>query len=211
MSLPNEGRRLVRFLMLAFVTAALSSVVAHANIIYPVNTTITSSNPTGNPLQSNTVSGFITTDGTIGVIGTSNILSWNLNLIDGLNAANDFDLTPADSTVVEDTGSALSATLTGLSFNFSGTGEFLIQANTPGPFSGYSYFCFSTGSACLAGETISPQFITVDGVVATGAAEPIGSQPLAPPSGSVPEPSSYGLMIMGMLGAGAVLKRRFLA
>jgi hypothetical protein len=211
MSLPNDARKLGRVLMLAFVTAASSSVIARANIIYPVNTTITSSDPTGNPLQSNTVSGSITTDGTIGVVGASDILSWNLNLIDGLNAANDFDLTPADSTVVEDTGSALSATVTGLSFNFSGTGEFLIQANTPGPFSGSSYFCFSTGSACLAGETISPRFITVDGVVATGAAEPIGSQPLAPPSGSVPEPSSYGLMITGVLGAGAVLKRRFLA
>jgi hypothetical protein len=210
MSLPNEGRGLVRFLMLAVVTVALSSVVARANIIYPVNTTITSSDPTGNALQSNTVSGSITTDGTIGVIGTSNILSWDLNLIDGLSAANDFELTPADSAVVEDTGSALSATATGLSFNFSGTGEFLIQA-IPGAFSGSHYFCFSTGNACLAGETISPQFITVDGVVATGAAEPIGQQPLAPPAGSAPEPSSYGLMITGALGVGAVLKRRLLA
>lgn len=207
MNLPTEGRGLVRFLMIAFVTATLGSVAARANIIYPVNTSITSANPTGNPLQSNTVSGFITTDGTIGVLGTSSILSWNLNLVDGLNAANDFDLTPANSTVVEDTGSALSATSTALLFNFSGTGEFLIQANTPGPFSGFRYFCFSTGSACLAGETISPQFISVDGVVATGAAGPIGTQPLAP-SSSVPEPSTYGLMITGGLGVGAMLKRR---
>ena len=160
------------------VTAALSSVGAGASVTYPVNTTITSANPTGNPLQSNTVSGSITTDGTLGALVASNILSWNLNLVDGLNSANNFNLTPANSTVVESIGGALSATATGLSFNFSGTGEFLIQANSPGAFSGSHYFCFSTGSACLAGETISPQFIDVDGVVATGTAEPVGTQPL---------------------------------
>jgi len=201
-----NGRRSVRFLTIAFVTAQLGSLVARADMVYAVDTTITSANPTGNPLQSNTVSGFITTDGTIGVVLSSDVVGWNLSLIDGLNSENNLDLTPANSTLVEDTGSALTAAAGGLFFNYSGSGEFLIQANSPGPFSGFSYFCFSTGSACLAGETIAPRDVFTDGVVATGAAAPIGTQPLN--QSTTPEPS-YGLIVTVFLGACVGVKRKF--
>ena len=60
------------------------------------------------------------------------------------------------------------------------------------PYSGSNYFCFSTGGACLAGETISPQYVYDDGVVATGAAAPVGEQPLDQPASSVAEASSVG-------------------
>jgi hypothetical protein len=215
MTLPNVGRRLAQLPLIALVAVSLASVPAHAaNIVYAINTTITSANPTGNPLQSNTVVGSLTTDGTIGVLPSADILSWNLNLIDNLNAADDVDLTPSNSTLVEDTGSALSATATALSFNFSGSGEFLIQGTQFGAFSGFQYFCFSTGGACLAGETITPDEIDVDGAVLTGASAPVGTQPLAPlppppPPGVVPEPSTYGLVLTGLLGLGGTLKRKF--
>src|SRR5580658_5431343 len=180
----NNGRTLARFLMIAFIAAHLGALVARADIVYAVDTTITSSNPTGNPLQTDTVSGSITTDGTIGVLAIGNIVSWNLDLIDDLNSANNIDLIPSNSTIPVFSGTALSASATALSFDYGGNGEFGIQANVPGPFSGYSYFCFSTGVfACLAGETIAPGDVFVDGVVATGAAEPVGNQPLnQPPS-----------------------------
>ena len=210
MTLRSEGRKLARFLMIALITAQMGSVVARASVIYAVDTTIISSNPTGNPLQSDTVDGSITTDGTIGVLGLSNILSWNLDLIDNLNSANNVDLTNSNSSIDTFSGSALTATATGLFFNYSGTGEFGIQENGF-DFSGFHYFCFSTGVfACVAGETIAPQNVFADGVVATGAAAPIGLQPLGPPS-SVPEPSTYGLMIAGLLGLGGAgsLKRKF--
>src|ERR1017187_32036 len=97
MSLSNEGCRLVRFLTIAFVAAQLGSSVARADIVYTIDTTITSSVPTGNPLQTDTVDGSITTDGTIGVLTASNILSWNLDLTDHLNAANNVDLTNTNS------------------------------------------------------------------------------------------------------------------
>jgi hypothetical protein len=186
---------MARFLMAAFVTLQLGSLLK-AETIYTVNTTITSAEPTNNPLQTDTVVGTITTDGTIGVLQSTNILGWDLNLIDGLNSANDFELTVSTSAVVEDTGSALTADATALSFNYSGTGEFLIQA-VPGAFSGFHYFCFSTGNACLAGETISPQFITGDGVVLTGPNAPVGNQPLD----QAPEPSTWALMGTGLLFA----------
>jgi hypothetical protein len=193
--------------MVAVVAAQLGSFVARADISYAIDTTITSAIDSGNPLQTDTVDGSITTDGTIGVLGASNILSWNLNLIDRLNAANDVDLTNANSTIITFVGTSLSATPTGLFFNYSqAPGEFGIQENNFF-FSGEHYFCFSTGSAdCLAGETITPADIFTDGVVATGSAEPVGTQPLN--QSTTPEPS-YGLIVMGLLGVCAGVKRKF--
>jgi hypothetical protein len=193
--------------MIAVVAAQLGSFVARADINYGINTTITSAEPTGNPLQTDTVVGSITTDGTIGVLASSNILSWNLDLIDRLNAANDVDLTNANSAIIVFSGSNLTATATGLFFNYSGTGQFGIQEDSFF-FSGQHYFCFSTGSVdCLAGETITPGDVFTDGVVATGSAEPVGTQPLN--QAATPEPSSYGLIIMSLLGASVVVKRKF--
>ena len=206
MTFPKQGRTLARFLMIACITAPLGSLVARASIIYNIDTTITSSDPTGNPLQSDTVMGTITTDGTIGVIQTSDVVSWNLELIDNLSALNDYDLTPADSAVYEDSGNDLTASATSLFFNFSGAGgEFLIQHVFS---SGFNYFCFSaTGGACLAGETIAPDDVFTDGVVATGAAAPVGNQPLAPTS-TVPEPSSVIFLLTTLLAVALVLRRR---
>jgi hypothetical protein len=208
MSLLNEGRSLARFLMIAVVTAQLGSLVAFADINYAINTTITSSVPTGNPLQTDTVDGSITTDGTIGVLAASNILSWNLDLIDQLNAANDVDLTNTNSAIITFTGSSLSATSTGLFFNYSATGEFGIQEDGFF-FSGEHYFCFSTGSVnCLAGETITPDDVFTDGVVATGSAEPIGTQPLGPPVSTVPEPTSVFLLPILVLPVALAARKR---
>ena len=205
----SDGRKFAPLLMFAVITAMLGHATAYANIVYTIDTTITSANPTGNPAQKDTVLGTLTTDGTIGALAPNNIISYNLNLIDQLNASNNVDLTPANSSIVEDLGSALSASATGLSFDFSGSGEFLIQANSPGPFSGSSYFCFSTGVfACFAGETISPQYITSDGVVATGAAAPVGTQPLDQAPSPVPEPTTFSLLVLGLAGLGFLGRRK---
>lgn len=215
-NMTKQVHSLARFLMIGLLATQLGSMIARADIIYNINTTITSSDPTGNPAQSDTIVGSIRTDGTIvGTLAATDILSWNLNLIDNLNAANDLNLYYTDAThnnsgIGAFNGSDLTANATTLFYNYSGadSGIFLIQGTTHGFGSGWSYFCFATyNGECLAGETISPQYITVDGVVATGAAAPIGNVPLGPPS-SAPEPSSYALMITILLGVGASLNRR---
>jgi len=191
MTLRNEVCRLAGFLMIALAAAQPSSSVARANVTYTVNINITSSDPTGNPLQSDTVAGTITTDGTIGTILAHNIKSWDLRLIDLLNSANNFELTTANSEVVEDGdgagqqigGGGLTATASGLFFDFSNAkAEFGLQASDA-LYSGYHYFCLSSGLyACAAGESISPNDISTDGVIATGTAAPVGNQPLNVPT-----------------------------
>ena len=179
--------KLARYLMIALLAAQLSSLAAGADITYNVNINITSSNPTGNPLQSDSVIGTITTDGTIGTILAHNIKSWDLKLVDLLNSANNVELTPANSEVVEDGdgagdqigGGGLTATATGLFYDFSNpSAEFGFQTSA-NLYSGYNYFCLSDGLyACAAGESIAPNYISTDGVIATGTAGPVGKQPL---------------------------------
>jgi hypothetical protein len=202
-------------LALAACYALLGVGAARANIVYTFNTSATNGELTGNPLQSDTVLGTITTDGTLGVLSASHILAWDLELIDRLNASKNFRLTPSNSEVVHVFGSALSATATGLSFDFSQPGaEFLIQGDLRGnslhPISsGYNYFCFSsTGGWCLAGETIVPDLYYEDGVRVTGDSNTVGIQPLDQGPGTVPEPATFGLVAIGLLGLGRRARRR---
>ena len=175
--------------------------------VYQINQSGTTPITVGeNSPLSDTVSGSITTDGTLGILQTSNILSWNLDITDNLNAAYDVVLTPANSGIVEDIGNGLTASATGLSFNFSDSGAvFAIQGTTHGFFSGYQYFCFqATSGPCAAGETIVPDYYAVDGVEVTGLS---GPRPLNPPSG-VPEPATLSLFGVGLAALGIIRRKR---
>ena len=98
---------------------------ANANIIYAVNETV----------GSGTLTGSITTDGSIGGIGQANILAWNLTITSVITSnltgtrAPDGTLT-ADSNSVFDVDGALSATNTGIFFDFSGSGYANIVSKT---------------------------------------------------------------------------------
>jgi PEP-CTERM motif len=189
--------------------APWAAVPAHATAVYTINQSSTIPEVAGeNSPLSDTVSGSITTDGTLGILQSSNILSWNLDITDNLNAAYDVVLTPSNSGIVEDIGNGLTASATGLSFDFSDSGAvFAIQGTTHGFFSGYQYFCFqATSGPCATGETIVPDYFAVDGVEVTGLS---GTLPLNPPSGGgVPEPAALSLFALGVAGVGFLKWRR---
>lgn len=191
------------WLALAAAAAALCATSAHAaSTVYGVDLTITSATPTGNPLQTDSIVGSITTDGTLGALGGGNILDWNLQLVDHLDASQSFTLTHANSSLVSDGGGALSATAGGLQFDYSGYGEFLIQVSA---YSGSQYFCLSTGVyACARGETISPGYVFSDGVELVGSAAPVGTQPLS----AVPEPATTAMLAAGLLAVGMRRRRQ---
>lgn len=205
------------------ITALLLGMVvgtqAHAApTTYTVNETITGplNGIAGNPAQTDSVIGTITTDGTIGVLHTGNIISWSLNLIDVTNPQFSYDLTMGNSLISVDTGSVLSANATGLFFNFDGTGSFGFQASSPGAFSGYHYWCLSENwFGCLNGNSIAPGNVFAGRagddlvVAATGTQGQVGNAPLDQgPVPSVPEPETYALMMAGLAIVGWAARRR---
>lgn len=97
-----------RGLALLSLLLSVASLCNAASITYYIDQTVGAGGVTGD----------IVTDGTLGVLGTANILEWNLSPSDGTLTGADFGPNALASQSV--LGSDLSATATQLSFNFSG-------------------------------------------------------------------------------------------
>ena len=143
------GKGWNRLLPAALCALAFTAVLpAQSNITYNFKQTI----------GQGSVVGTIVTNGNTGVLSSSDLLSWNLQL-NGLGAA--YNLTSAGSqSAIAMGGSDLTATKSGLYFNFSGTdgGAFVVQATSPGFGSGYHYVCENTTSTgCWPGASVVPQ------------------------------------------------------
>lgn len=190
----------MRFLIpAAACVAALSAAPAcAATIVYSVN------NSVGSVGQ---VTGTITTDGATGTISAANILAWNLNVAG--NGASTL-LTNANSGVFGG-GTALSATTSKLSFNFSDpTASFLLFQSS---------FSSGTQYAC---EASTPAFSTpcYQGLSAVPASY---NDPSAQYSGqgaggvllgtldigsAIPEPATWALMLLGFGMTGFAMRKR---
>jgi hypothetical protein len=170
------------------------------------------------------LTGTITTDGTVGVgLGASIITGWNLYLNDGTNLVN---LTSANSLLSAPAGSMsnfpdlLSATSSELNFNFSA-----LSGDT---FRDGIVFTSSTNGAELAeiftsffypGQQVEPGGV---GIWTGGIGHPdlglfvdyqTGTQPIATGGvpdaiASVPEPSTWAMMLLGFAGVGFMAYRR---
>ena len=176
----------------AGVVTLLASVTANASIVYNLDRTI----------GAGTVTGFIETDGSIGVLGSSNITDWALtltapNLLGGpivtLNASD----TGSTTTV---SGSSLTATTDALSFNFSADGH-------------TDYMMFKVGSVgycihnCLSGWQ-SEAIMRATSPSNTDAAftTPTGTIDIA--VSAVPVPAAVWLFGSGLLGLVGVARRK---
>ena len=186
--------QMIRLCSIAAVSIVASAFTAQASpIVYDINDIV----------GAGTVTGTITTDGTLGTLQTSDITGWNLVLDNGFGTILDLTgpsvVAPIEG--VEVAGSDLTASAGALSFNFSATdgGFFLIQQN--GLANGGTYYCEGAiGQAnCIAGgESDFPsgafapnqQFAPRSGTVTLGSAS-------SAPSG-VPEPSTVPLLIVAL-------------
>jgi len=163
------------------LVTSIGLLLAHAlcfgsNITYDVDQTA----------GAGTVTGFIVTDGATGVLGTSDILDWNLLLNDGFTTFDLFGPLSGSNSQVGVSGSDLSATATALSFNFSGDGYAIFQA--PTLFTGSKFWCNQGGSVVCSAYAASGEVINTaaaNQVSAISGTRALGSV------NSVPEPSTF--------------------
>jgi hypothetical protein len=143
-----------------------------------------------------TVVGTIQTDGVIGTPLTSgDVTAWNLTLTIGALTTN---LTNLNSGLTL-AGSDLTATLTGLFFNFSGSDGGYVLFQAPPGLNGKDYYCDAASSnPCIQGESIVPGMYP----------DPTGFQN-APMSGNqiiaaaeTPLPKAWTMMLIGLFALG---------
>src|SRR5664279_2210679 len=175
-------------LIFTLVVMLLGTAVCYASpISYNVNRTV----------GIGSVTGFIETDGTLGVLGVGDFVDWSLLLNDGTNTYTlDGPLSGNNSSVYVQ-GSDVTASAAQLLFNFSGTdnGYFLFQYGV-GIHDGNHYYCDATfAGICLAGETVAPANFSQGQNVARSGDVVIGTV-----GGSVPEPGTLIMFGSGIVG-----------
>jgi hypothetical protein len=141
-----------------------------------------------------TLTGDIVTDGTLGVLGMSNIIDWNLTANDGIHS---FDLNSASSVRAMD-GDAVSATATQMFFNFSTTTDSYMFFESFAAAGGYACFVNAPNMGHCAPVGAAEETI-VYGVGNEYTSTPlVGTQLIASQGSAVPEPSTLALLVAGL-------------
>lgn len=180
------------FALLGVAALALSDAASAGPITYDVDQTI----------GAGTVTGSITTDGQIGILTTTDILSWVLTLTDPSLAGGSPDTISSASAVQSVVGgSDLVASATQVTFNFDATGGGVIFQG-----SDENGWCFTNFPAsCIGGPQAEALAFTTTGVGYERVTE-TGTQVIA--TVPVPEPTPLGLMALGMAAVGLARRKR---
>lgn len=195
----------MKYLTIAATILALSAGAASAaTYTYDVNLNVGIGN----------VSGFIETDGTLGILETANIIDWTFTL-SAPNTVSGFDETfsAANRRQLIIQGSGFTASSTELQFDFSGPGLVFFQSAN----SIQNYLCFTgIGNCDISGSSSTLSFgTTVGGPF--GALERYqgsdlsGVQTVATASvqpSPVPLPAGFPLLAAGMIGLVALARRK---
>jgi hypothetical protein len=199
-----EGRmNQQKWLLLGGVWAlslTFTGYAAAADITYPVD----------DVFGGGAVTGSITTDGTLGLLFTGDIVSFDLKLTDAQGGMGTL-MGPSGSASVFLSSGAVTATSTALLFDFSNTGQ---QANfftTPAG-SCTSFFTLRNpgGNICGVSGNVEAFGAVAGGlpVIRTLAAD-AGEVVFGGSQAAVPEPGSLGLLLVG--AAGLIGRRRRLS
>jgi hypothetical protein len=187
------SRQLARISGLFFAVVLTAAAAEAGPITYGVSRLI----------GTGSVIGTVTTDGTIGVLTSANVIGWTLELNDGSTSFTLQGPGGLDNSDLLVSGSNFTASLSGLFFDFSATGFTLFQNPFAG--SGVNWWCMEgPASFCVgasAGETVTTsaatQFAGMEGIQQVAAAVSV-----------VPEPASLVLVGLGLLVAGRRLARK---
>jgi hypothetical protein len=178
----------------AFAIAAILAPAKAGNITYSFNTAV----------GPGSAAGFITTDGTIGTLGTANIVNWDITLNDGTNPL--FTLegpTSGNNSTDLLEGSDLTASATQLIFNFSGVDDGLFILENPSVGNDGPALCYTISGGCLGGPAGGVELVATAPEVTTVSTAMSGPQVIAG-TASAPEPGSALLLLTGMVGIGLI-------
>jgi stress response protein SCP2 len=166
--------------IVALIFAAAAAAPVGGAEIYSVDLAVGVGNATGT----------ITTDGTIGTLGTANIVAWDLTLNDGTSTV---ELTDSNSETQVIAGD-LTASSLGLFFNFSnddfGQFDFFNQTSEPN----YGTICIETDNNC-GGDSSSMVLLDLNEDGLSVDSELAGIEQIA---SAVPEPNSAVLWLAGI-------------
>ncbi|MCX6595263.1 MAG: PEP-CTERM sorting domain-containing protein [Acidobacteria bacterium] len=153
------------------------------------------------------VVGTIQTDGTTGILGSGNILDWNLILDDGFGSFNNLGpLSGDNSKLLFLSTTNLTATVTQLLFNFGGP-EGGVMFQNPYIGSSINYWCMQAGGAVCVPGSFTGEGLLVIFNTARQTSGYSGNEVIGTAAG-VPEPASIGLIALGVT---ALLTRRAVA
>jgi hypothetical protein len=184
--------------ILALAVLALGGGSASANIVYTANRAV----------GTGFVNLSITTDGATGTLTQTNILGWTITVTDKGDTFTLLGPSSGNNSQVRLDGSALTATMTNLSFNYNAGGNQFLLIQSPGIGSGEFFWSVQTnGSFDFSGpaEAIDPRanfsFVreahSGNLVIASAAVN------------AAPEPATFpGALIAGLLGLGYAWRRR---
>jgi hypothetical protein len=176
----------------AIFIATLPLAAQASPITYDVNQTI----------GSGSVTGSITTDGTIGALTAADVIGWNLHLNDGTQTGDLVSGANGAFVVVE--GSALAASLTALTYNYNfASGTDFYFGDTNSPFDGE--LCYTSYSNCWGPTGVGLYNVHEDGLSVF--ISQTGTQTIASVS-AVPEPATLVLFGAGLAGLAAFRRRR---
>ena len=154
----------------------------------------------------------ITTDDTLGVLTTGNILDWVINVSRGADSFSLEGPGGLNSSTTGMLGTALTATATDLFFDFSAGGRQAFAMQTPSIGSAMQAWCVATARTC-SDDPFAEELVVTDTVFTISSSARVGNQIIASVAtgggiAAVPEPATWALMIGGFGMAGAALRSR---
>ena len=188
-------KRVQTLAFLALSTVVLLAPASSRAVTYGVNRVIVSGG----------VTGFIQTDGTLGILTGANISDWNLLLDDGLSTFSIFGPLSGNNSQVLVFGTSLTATANDIFFDFSNVAGDIGLFQNPTTGSGINFWCLDGANNSCAGN-FSAESVTTTSFLSSQIASRVGIVAIA----TVPEPATLALFGLGLAGMAFGARRKLL-